>query len=371
VETLLPDPGVVSFARGIPSPETFPTAQLIDSCRRALERHGSVALNYGPPEGFAPLREWIARQHGVDPERILVTPGSIMGMSFVVRAFAATSAGAAVEAPTYDRMLGLMRRERIAIVTVRRDADTIDLDELRALFRAPTRPAYLYVMPTFHNPTGRTMPRSQREELVELAIELDFTIVEDDPYGLLRIDGEPLPRLHELLRERGADHLGVLLSSFSKTVAPGMRIGYAVVPEQLVQPMRSLATAAYVTPPLLPQAVLHEFLVAGGFEDHLVGLRAFLRRRRDALLGVFSERMPADASWTRPGGGYFLWLELPSGQDAVTLAARARERGVAIVPGSGFFADSGGERAARLSFSYPSVEEVILGATRLADLVRN
>jgi 2-aminoadipate transaminase len=371
MEPLMPEPGVVSFARGIPSPETFPTAQLIDSCRRALERHGPVALNYGPPEGFAPLREWIAEQHGVDPERVLVTPGSIMGLSFVVRAFAATSPGAAVEAPTYDRMLALMRREGIQTATVRRDADTLDLDELRERFRAPSRPAYLYVMPTFHNPTGRTMPRAQREELANLAIELDFTIVEDDPYGLLRIDGESMPRLHDLLRDRGADHLAVLLSSFSKTVAPGMRIGYVVVPERLVEPMRSLATAAYVTPPLLPQAVLHEFLAGGAFEPHLVDLQAFLRARRDALLGVFSERMPADAIWTRPEGGYFLWLELPTRHDATALAVRAREHGVAIVPGKGFFAGPGGERAARLSFSYPSVEDVVLGATRLADLVRD
>lgn len=160
------------------------------------------------------------------------------------------------------------------------------------------------------------------------------------------------------------------MSSFSKTVAPGLRVGYLVLPERLVAPIEALATSTYVSPPLLPQAELYEFLAAGHLEPHLKGLRAFLRPRRDALLDVLVRGMPETVSWTRPAGGYFLWLDLPAALDASELCGLAREAGVTFVPGAGFFAGQGGERSARLSFSFPSVDEVRVGAQRLTGLVR-
>jgi DNA-binding transcriptional MocR family regulator len=361
---------VISFARGVPAAETFPVEALARAARRAIEHHGRIALNYGEPAGFVPLREWLARRHEVSTDRILITPGSIMGLGFLTSLLTGASARAAVEAPTYDRMLGTLRRTGVEVASIDRGADGLDLGEIRRLFTQRSRPSFLYVMPTFHNPTGLTMTRQQREELADLIVEFEIMVVEDDPYGLLRIDGEPLPRLHELLRQRGADHLAILLSSFSKTVAPGLRVGYVITPAALVQPLRELATAAYVSPPILAQAELYEYLCSGDLEVHLDELREFLRPRRDAMLEVFDELMPATARWTRPEGGYFLWLALPPRLDANGLANRAAAAGVTFVPGGGFFAGDRGDDGARLSFSFPPVESVRRGALELVRLIR-
>ncbi len=367
--SILPAPGVISLARGIPAPETFPVEELAQCSARALERHGQVVLNYGDPQGFGPLCEWLAERHGVTPEQILITPGSIMGLSFVSRALLEGSRRVAVEAPCYDRMIALLDRLGAEVIPIARSSVGLDLDGLRRAFGSRSRPAFLYVLPTFHNPMGLTLTLGEREALVDLAIELELVVVEDDPYGLLRVEGETLPQLHELLCRRDADHLAVHLSSFSKTVSPGMRVGYVVAPVSLIGRLRALATATYVSPPLLAQAELYEYLCAGYLEPHLAYLQSFLRARRDALLEVFGERMPRNARWTRPEGGYFLWLDLPPSIDAATLAQRSAAGGVTIVPGSGFFPGSGGEYGARLSFSFPSVEEIRTGAARLAELV--
>jgi 2-aminoadipate transaminase len=348
--SVVPDAGAISFARGIPSPDMFPAERLAEAGRRAIERHGRVALNYGPPAGFGPLREWIAERHGVAPGQVVVTPGSLIGLGFLVRHLLARPGRAVVEAPTYDRALHLLRGAGAEIV-------------------AEIGPAQLmYVMPTFHNPTGRTMPVAEREALADLAVRHELTVIEDDPYGLLRLDGRPPPSLHSLLLERGADELAVHMSSFSKSVAPGLRVGYLVLPPALVAPVEALATATYVSPPLLAQAQLYEFLAAGHLEPHLDEARAVLRPRRDALLEVLDAELDGHATWTRPDGGFFLWLELR--HDTTELAARAQVAGVPVVPGRGFFAGAGGERCARLSFSYPSPDEIREGANRLARLIR-
>jgi 2-aminoadipate transaminase len=225
-------------------------------------------------------------------------------------------------------------------------------------------------LPTFHNPTGLTLTLEQRRRLAELALEQEVLVVEDDPYGLLRVEGEPLPYVHALLRDLGGDHLALFSSSFSKTVAPGLRVGYVILPETLVAPFELIATRTYVSPPLLPQAQLHDFLATGGLEPQLEFLRSFLRPRRDALLKGLEEGMPEGTQWTRPEGGYFLWLELPWELDALDLSARAAAAGVAFVPGPSFFHDDRGRESARLSYSYPSVEEIRVGASRLAEVVR-
>ena len=367
--SILPAPGTISLARGIPAPETFPIEQLAQCSARAIERHGRVVLNYGDPQGFPPLCEWLAQRHGVTPEQIIITPGSIMGLSFLARVLLEGNGQAAIEAPCYDRMIALLARLGAEVIPVARTSHGLDLDELRRVFAQRSRPGFLYVLPTFHNPMGLTMTLAEREALVDLALELEIVVLEDDPYGLLRVEGEPLPLLHELLCRRDGGHLAVHLSSFSKTVSPGMRVGYIVAPISLQGRLRALATATYVSPPLLAQAELYEYLRAGHLEPHLAYLQSFLRARRDALLEVFGERMPPDARWTHPYGGYFLWLDLPPRINAATLARRSAAAGVTIVPGSGFFPGSGGEYGARLSFSFPSVEEIRAGAARLAELV--
>ncbi|MFN2627972.1 MAG: PLP-dependent aminotransferase family protein [Gaiellaceae bacterium] len=368
--SVLPESNVISFARGIPSPDMFPLAKLAESARRAVERDGRVALNYGPPCGFGPLRRWLGDRHGVPPERVIVTPGSLIGLNFLVSHVFRAGGRAVVEAPTYDRMLHALGAAGADVLTVDRDHDGLDLDRLRELAAGTPRPGVLYVLPTFHNPTGRTLTLEQRRRLAELAVEHELLVFEDDPYGLLRVEGEPLPSVHELLRAGGGDHLAVFSSSFSKTVAPGLRVGYLILPEALVSPVEALATRTYVSPPLLAQAQLHDFLAAGGLEPQLEFLRSFLRLRRDALLEVLEEELPGEAAWTRPEGGYFLWLELPEAIDATELNERARAAGVAFVPGSAFFLGDRGRSTARLSFSFPSVDEIREGAHRLGGLVR-
>ena len=368
--SVLPGEGVISFARGVPSPDMFPLEQLAESARRAVHTHGRVALNYGLPAGFEPLRAWLGERHGVAPERVIVTPGSMIGLNFLVDQLVGPGGCAAVESPTYDRMLHALTTIGARAVTVDRGADGLDLDGLRRAVTQGPRPSLLYVLPTFHNPTGRTLTLEQRHGLVELALELELPVLEDDPYGLLRVEGEPLPYVHELLRAAGGDHLALFASSFSKSVAPGLRVGYLVLPEPLVAPIEALALRTYVSPPLLPQAQLYDFLAGGGFEPHHDLLRGFLRERRDMLLGVLAEDMPDGVTWTRPDGGYFLWLELPAGVAARELNERAQAAGVAIVPGAGFFTAGRGQSSARLAFSFPSVADVREGAHRLSALVR-
>jgi 2-aminoadipate transaminase len=347
--SVLPEAGVISFARGIPSPDLLPVAQLAECAGRAASR---AALNYGAPFGHGPLREWLAARHGVTPDRVIVTPGSLIALNFIV---AATRGRAIVEAPTYDRMLHALGDAEV--VRVDRTGDGVDLDQLAAAVSPDTR--FLYVLPTFHNPTGLTLTGAQRRALADFAVERGLLIYEDDPYRDVRIEGDPEPYLLSLL----PPELCIFTSSFSKTVAPGLRVGYAVLPPQLVAPVEALATRTYVSPPLFAQAQLLAFLEAGHLPGHLELLGRCLGERRDALLAEL-EALRGVATWTRPDGGYFLWLEQPL--DAAALLERARAAGVAFVPGASF---GGGAGSARLSFSYPSVEEIRTGARRLAELV--
>jgi 2-aminoadipate transaminase len=368
--SLLPPPGTIGLARGIPTPLMFPESDLVESAKRAIERHGATALNYGEPDGFGPLRDLLGERHGVSGDQVLITPGSIMAMSFLVQAFRERSPRAAIEVPCYDRMVTLLERNGVEMSTVSRLPGGVDLDAIRGLADAGGPPAYLYTMPSFHNPTGLSMTLEERESLADLAVELGLVLVEDDPYGQLRIDGEPQPQLHELLRDRGAEHLAVHLSSFSKTIAPGLRVGYVVAPPWLVGRLRQIALGTYTSPPLLAQAQVYEYLTAGLLEGHLEHVTSLLRERRDVLLDTLTADMPAGVTWTRPGGGYFLWLGLPEGVPARELATRSAREGVTIVPGDGCYPGPGGEHGARLAFSYPSPEEIRTGASRLAELVR-
>jgi 2-aminoadipate transaminase len=368
--SLLPPPGTIGLARGIPTPLMFPEADLIEAARRAIERHGATALNYGEADGFRPLRELLGEQHGVPADQVLITPGSIMAMSFLVQAFRERSPRAAIEVPCYDRMVTLLQRNGVEISTVSRLPGGVDLDAIRGLADAGGPPEFLYTMPSFHNPSGLSMTLEEREALADLAVELELVVVEDDPYGPLRIDGEPQPQLHDLLRQRGAEHLAVHLSSFSKTIAPGLRVGYVVGPPWLIGRLRQIALGTYTSPPLLAQAQVYEYLTAGLLEGHLEHVTSLLRERRDALIETLAAEMPDGVTWTRPGGGYFLWLALPETVTARELGARSAQESVTIVPGDGCYPGPGGEHGARLAFSYPSPEEIRTGASRLAGLVR-
>ena len=355
----------ISFARGIPGPDLLPIAEFGDCAVAALARDGATALNYGPPSGYPPLREWIAERHGVAPGRVFVTNGSLQGFNFVARHYAAEGRKFFVEAPCYDRSLNILRRLRAEAEGIALVDDGLDVEAL-ATALAEAGPAVVYTIPTFQNPSGRTLSLENRARLLELAREHGAVVFEDDPYGLLRFSGEPLPRLFDLAGGEGV----VFLSSFSKTVAPGIRVGYLVVPEGLAGAIEALVLENYVSPAIFVQAALYEFLRRGRFDPNVDEIRAGLRARRDAMLAALERDFPPEAVWNRPDGGYFLWLDLPPGVRGETLLAEASEDGVTFVPGSEFYLDAGGEEAVRLAFSYATAAEIDEGVARLGRLVR-
>ncbi|MDX6401483.1 MAG: 2-aminoadipate transaminase [Gaiellaceae bacterium] len=349
----------ITFARGNPAHECIPVAELADCARAAVERDGATVLSYGPVGGYGPLREWIAERHAVDPGRVLITNGSLQGMVFLAERFG--GGRVLVEAPTYDRPLKILASHGVETTPVAMDGEGLELDSLEQALRHGEKPAFLYTIPTFQNPSGRTLSVDRRHRLVELAREHDLLVLEDDPYGLVRYEGEAPPTLFEL---EGGERV-IYSSSFSKTIAPGLRVGYFVLPEGLERELEALAVSTYITPVLLGQATVFEFLRRGNFESNLERVRSLLGARRDAMLEALAQELPG-ATWSRPEGGYFIWLELSDGIDTTALLGPAGEAGVAYVPGTDF----GGEpNTARLAFSFVSLDEIREGVRRLAALV--
>jgi 2-aminoadipate transaminase len=358
------DGTLISFARGAPAPECIPVELLADCARSAIQQD-AAALAYGPVGGYGPLREWLGEHHGVDASRVLIANGGLQALGFVAEALLTDeSRRVLVEGPTYDRTLTILARVGADVEAVPMDAEGLDLDALSAALGRGPRPAFVYTIPTFQNPSGRTLGLDRRRELVELVRERDVTLLEDDPYRLVRFDGEPLPTMHELAGGEGVVHA----SSFSKTVAPGLRVGYAVLPAQLVGPVEAVAVAAYITPVLLGQATVWEVIRRGAFFPNVERVQGLLGARRDAMLAALERELPERADWSRPEGGYFVWAEL--GVDTRELLTRAADAGVAIVKGSDFFPGGrGGETSARLAYSYVSPEEIGEGVAKLAALL--
>jgi 2-aminoadipate transaminase len=350
----------ISFARGIPAPECLPVEELADCARAVIGRDGHTVLSYGPVGGYGPLREWIAERHGVEPARILITNGSLQGFVFLAQQLG--GARVLIERPTYDRPLQILRRLGIDVVSLPMDDEGLDPDALERELRTGTRPGFLYTIPTFQNPSGRTLSRERRRRVVELAREHDLLVLEDDPYGLVRFEGEPQATLFEL---DGGERV-VYSSSFSKTVAPGVRVGYFVLPAELERELEATAVQTYITPALLGQATVYEFVRRGNFETNLERVRGLLRARRDAMLDALERDFTGDTRWNRPEGGYFLWLELAEEIDTAEQLGHAAEAGVTFVPGADF---GGGAATARLAYSYVTPEEIGEGVRRLAALV--
>jgi DNA-binding transcriptional MocR family regulator len=358
---------VISFARGVPAPECLAVEELADCARAALERDGRTILSYGPGGGYAPLRELLAERHGVEPSRVVITSGSLQGFVFLAEQLVRPGTRVLVEAPTYDRPLKILTRLGAEIVPLEMDDEGLVPEAVEEALDAGEAPAFLYTIPTFQNPSGQTLSVERRRRLAEIASERGLLVLEDDPYGLVRYDGDPLPSIFELAHGEQVAYC----SSFSKTVAPGVRVGWYVLPEKVAADVEALAVSTYISPPYLSQATVLEFLRRESFEPNLARVNGLLRERRDAMLDALAGGLPDDASWTRPDGGYFVWLELPSGPPSDELLAEAEEAGVTFVRGSDFFPGGrGGERALRLAFSFVSPEEIAEGVSVLGSLAR-
>jgi DNA-binding transcriptional MocR family regulator len=357
----------ISFARGAPSPECLDPELVSDCAQAVLDRDGLTILSYGTGGGYGPLRELLAERHGVEPGRVFLTTGGLQGFQFWSTVQLQSRPGRVlVEAPTYDRPLKLLGWQGAEVVALPMDDEGLDLDALEAELERGGEISFLYTIPTFQNPSGRTLGVERRRRLAELAAAHGLDVLEDDPYGRVRYEGEAPPLLHEL---EGGERV-TFTSSFSKTVAPGLRVGWFVVPEALRSAFDDRAVSTYISPSLLPQAVVHEVLARGAFEPNLDRIRDLLRSRQVAMLEALEREMPEGVRWSRPEGGYFLWVDLPDGTDATDLLARATEAGVTFVKGSDFFpAASAGASSARFAFSYETPERIAEGVAIVASLL--
>jgi len=357
----------ISFARGAPSPACLDPELLSDCARVALERDGRTILSYGTGGGYGPLRELLGERHGVDPGRVFLTTGGLQGFVFYVAAQLALRPGRVlVEGPTYDRPLKLLGWQGVDVVSLEMDDEGLDPEALEAELARGGDVSFLYTIPTFQNPSGRTLGEERRRRVAELCREHDVDVLEDDPYGLVRYEGVAPRSLHEL---EGGERV-TFTSSFSKTVAPGLRVGWFVVPEALRSAYDDRAVSTYISPPLLPQAIVHELYARGGFDANLERVRGILGVQRTAMLDALQAELAGRATWSHPEGGYFLWVDLADGVSSRELLKRATEAGVTFVRGSDFFpGGAGGTSSARLAFSYEPPERIAEGVRILGDVL--
>jgi 2-aminoadipate transaminase len=356
----------ISFARGAPSLDIIDVEGLESAAARALANDPGGATAYGTSVGYPPLRAWIARKHGVEPERVLVTNGSMQADAFLFEHLVSAGDEVVVERPTYDRTLLSLRRRGARLHAIELEPDGIDTEGLARLLSAGAhvRPKLAHVIPNFQNPAGYTLSLAKRRALLALAAAHGFVVFEDDPYVALRFSGEALPTMLSLDPDRV-----VYASSFSKTVCPGIRVGYLVGPPELIAAVAKLATNTYISPSMVAQAIVYEFCVAGAIERSIETVRAALAQRAGALADALRRELP-EAEFVVPEGGYFMWVTLPPGTDVQALASAAEARGVSFVKGTDFVLE-GGENTLRLAYAGVTVEQIDEGVARLASAYRS
>jgi 2-aminoadipate transaminase len=361
-------PGIISFAGGLPSPRTFPVREFAAACEKVLREDGPAALQYAASEGFGPLREMVAAMlpWEVDPAQVLITTGSQQGLDLVAKILIDAGSRILVETPTYLGALQAFTPMEPEVVSVASDAQGVEVDDLT--YKAAPKPArFLYVLPNFQNPTGRTMTEERRAALSRRAAELGLPMIEDNPYGDLWFDAPPpLP-----LTARNPD-LCVYLGSFSKVLAPGLRLGFLVAPKNLYPKLLQAKQAADLHSPGFNQRMAAEVMKDGFLDRHVPTIRALYKSQRDAMLAALQREMKGlDVQWNTPAGGMFLWARLPQGMNAIDLLPKAVDKGVAFVPGAPFYAGQPDARCLRLSFVTASVEQIDTGIAALAAAIRN
>jgi 2-aminoadipate transaminase len=369
-------PEVISFAGGLPAAELFPVQEVEVACARVLQERGRAALQYSPTEGYEPLREMIARnlqRYGIpaSAENVLITSASQQALDLIGKLLINPGDRVLVEAPTYLGALQAFSLYGAEYLSVPNDQDGLRTELLEKPLRSA--PKFLYVLPNFQNPGGTTLSEGRRHELVLLAERYGVPIVEDDPYGQLRFEGEHLAPLvavdRENLRRDNGYSIGnvIYLSTFSKTLAPGLRLGWMVAPPEVIGRLVQLKQGTDLHTSTFTQMVAYEIAKDGFLDEHVKRMRPVYRARRDAMLAALDEFFPRECQWTRPQGGLFLWVTLPDGSDADKLLEQALQENVAFVPGGCFFANDGkaGKRHLRLNFSNEQPERIREGIRRL------
>lgn len=371
-------PDVISFAGGMPAPEVFPIKEFQEACIKALTENGAACLQYGSTDGYLPLRELIARHSArygitVNVDNILPTSGSQQALDLLGRIFINPGDHILVESPTYVGALQAWRTYGAEFIPVPFDEDGMITDELEARLRAG--PKFIYVLPNFQNPTGVTLSYERRLKLIELAERYGVPIVEDDPYGQLRYEGENLPALEVLdsqTRLQGSSYSGnvIYLSTFSKTLAPGIRIAWVVAPPEIINKLSLAKQGADLHTSTFNQIVTYEVAKGGFLDEHVKLIRKTYKERLNVMIDTLEEHMPEGIKWTKPKGGLFLWLTTPECLDCQDFFEDAVKEKVAFVPGTSFFAEGGGHNTMRLNFSNATPEKINEGISRLARVIK-
>lgn len=366
-------PEVVSLAGGMPNISGLPLDVVAGAIDGVVRDHGTVAMQYGSGQGIPELREQITdvmRLESIEahPDDVVVTVGSQQAVDLVTRIFCDPGDVIICEAPSYVGALGVFKSYQCDVVHAEMDADGLRPDALRAAI-ASVRAAgktikFLYTIPNFHNPAGVTLSVERRREIVEICAEENILILEDNPYGLLGFDGDPLPAM----RSMSNDNI-IYLGSFSKTFAPGFRVGWALAPHTVREKLVLAQESATLCPPQFSQMAISAYLASHDWQGQIKQFREMYRERRDAMVSALEDMMPAGCHWNVPSGGFYVWLTLPPGVNAKAMLPRAVTARVAYVPGTAFFADGFGSSSMRLSYCYPTPERIREGVRRLAGVI--
>ena len=355
----------ISFARGAPSIDIVAVDDLKAAAQRAFENDPAGSFSYGTSIGYPPLRAWVAEKHELPPEQVIVTNGSMQADAFLFEQLVEPGDIVVVEAPTYDRTLLSLQKRGADILAIPLEEDGIDVDALALALESATRPTLAHIIPTFQNPAGYTLSLDKRRRLLQLAEQYDFVVFEDDPYIELRFSGERLPTMLSL----DSSERVVYASSFSKTVCPGIRVGYLAGPAATIAAIQKIATETYISPSMVSESIVNEFCRSGAIDSSVETVKNALRERLGRLTEALERELP-DTRFSAPDGGYFLWVDLPEGADVDALFAAAQDRGVTFVKGSDFLIE-GGQNSLRLAYSGVTPDQIDEGISRLADAYRS
>ena len=355
---------LIRFTRGVPPPESFDPDQLAECTKSALAQYSDVILQYGPSRGFTLLRNQLAQQDGVDPQRVILGQGSLQIQDMSARVMLKPGDLVYSEDPSYDRAITIFKRAGSRITGFPLEQDGLNVDAVEASLKRGDRPVIFYIIPDFQNPSGSVLSLEKRQRIANLAREYGFWIIEDSPYRKLRYRGQTVASIFELAPDRVFK-----MSSFSKLICPGLRVGYVIAPEPMADPIARWAEDTYINSSYLNQAIVYEYQQRGWLEPRIQSLKDLYRPRLDAMLNALDQHMATSATWIRPDGGFFIGVTLNADIKADALLKRAEEANLQLSDGRNFFTNAAGDRFVRLPFCALTPEEIEEGVARLAKVV--
>ncbi len=365
-EKMIMSEPIIKFTRGVPAIESFNAGQLSECAKSAMEKYCDVVMQYGPAGGFPPLRSWIAKEAGVSENCVIIGQGSLQLQDMLARLLFQNGDLVYVEEPTYDRAATVLRRAGAKITGFRVADDGVDVDAVEAHLRKGEKPRLFYIIPDFQNPSGVVMSLDKRKRIAALAEQYGFYIVEDVPYRKLRYSGEECQTLFDLSPDRV-----VQMSSFSKLIGPGLRVGYAIAPESLAEKLCKYAEDTYINASYLTHAIVYEFIERDWFLPNLAALKALYAPRLATILKSLEENMGDLATWQKPEGGFFVGMTIKAEVNADQLLERAKAANLQLTNGRGFFVNGGGDNFVRLPFCALKPDEIKSGIARLAEVIKS